>query len=170
MSTQSFIGIELKDGTIKSIYCHSDGYLEGVGMTLFEHFQDSRKIKKMIKLGGLSSLGAHVEIPQGQEHSFEKRLNNVCCFYTRDRGEPLSIMKYDDLQDYLENSDNGYDYLYKTQEKAWFMLNQDKKLILLQDALLTNESTFNKTMTLVEKNTLEQSIKKTSKKHKKLKI
>lgn len=170
MSTQSFIGIELKDGTIKSIYCHSDGYLEGVGMTLFEHFQDSKKIKKMIKLGGLSSLGAEVEIPQGKKHNFENRLENVCCFYTRDRGETLSITTYHNYQDYLYHSEGGYDYLYKVQEKAWFMLNRDKKLILLQEALLTNESTFNKTMSLVEKVQLENNITTVSHKSKKIKV
>ena len=34
MSTRSRIGLKLEDGTVKSVYCHSDGYPDGVGKYL----------------------------------------------------------------------------------------------------------------------------------------
>ena len=39
MSTRCRIGIENKNGTITSIYCHHDGYLEGVGEILVNHYK-----------------------------------------------------------------------------------------------------------------------------------
>lgn len=54
MSTRSRIGIVQDDDTVLSVYCHSDGYLEGphgVGWNLFTHFKDRAKTLAMIKLG-----------------------------------------------------------------------------------------------------------------------
>ena len=58
MSTRSRIGCTQCDGTIKSVYCHSDGYLDGVGKTLLESYCDPTKIDALIALGDLSSLGS----------------------------------------------------------------------------------------------------------------
>lgn len=57
MSTRCYIGIENKDKTIDYIYCHHDGYIDGVGKVLLENYQDESKIRKLIKLGGIDSLG-----------------------------------------------------------------------------------------------------------------
>ena len=38
MSTRSYIGIELPDWKVKSIYVHSDGYISGVGKTLVDNY------------------------------------------------------------------------------------------------------------------------------------
>ena len=38
MSTRSSIGIKYKDGTIKDIYCHYDGYLEYNGQMLYYYY------------------------------------------------------------------------------------------------------------------------------------
>jgi hypothetical protein len=34
MSTRSRIAVEVEDGKVLSVYCHSDGYLDGVGKAL----------------------------------------------------------------------------------------------------------------------------------------
>lgn len=48
MSTRCFIGIQNKDKTITSIYCHHDGYIQGgVGEILFNHYKDEDKIRKL---------------------------------------------------------------------------------------------------------------------------
>lgn len=57
MSTRCRIGIVQKDGTIKSIYCHYDGYPEGVGATLQKYYNTRKKVEKLMKLGDISSLG-----------------------------------------------------------------------------------------------------------------
>lgn len=90
MSTHSTIAIELADGTVKQIYCHSDGYLAYNGRVLFEHYSDPAKVEQLINLGDLSMLGIVI----GQKINFNDRLayNEVnqatqCRAYGRDRGE-----------------------------------------------------------------------------------
>ena len=38
MSTPSFIGVLCKEGIIKFVYCHSDGYPSYLGKMLLEHY------------------------------------------------------------------------------------------------------------------------------------
>jgi hypothetical protein len=45
MSTRSMIGIQQEDGKIEAIYCHYDGYPEGVGQTLADHYQTTDKVE-----------------------------------------------------------------------------------------------------------------------------
>lgn len=61
MSTRSMIGKMNEDGTVEAIYCHFDGYLDGVGATLFEAYQDQKKIDQLIYKGDVSSLGASID-------------------------------------------------------------------------------------------------------------
>ena len=49
MSTRSTIAIELADGTVKQVYCHSDGYLSYNGRILFEHYSDPAKLEELIE-------------------------------------------------------------------------------------------------------------------------
>lgn len=70
MATRSRIGIENEDGTIRSIYCHWDGNLNGE--ILKNHYTDRNKINELLDLGDISMLG--------------KELNEVVA-YSRDRGE-----------------------------------------------------------------------------------
>ena len=55
MGTRSRIGIELKDHSVVSVYCHWDGYPEGNGRTLVKHYQDREAVKAMIDGGSMSS-------------------------------------------------------------------------------------------------------------------
>ena len=47
MSTNCIIAYEKKDKSIEGIRCHWDGYPEGVGQTLLNHYDDE-KTKKLI--------------------------------------------------------------------------------------------------------------------------
>lgn len=58
MATRSLIGIEHEDGSISSIYCHWDGYPEGVGATLVKHYLKQEQVEALVKAGDRSSLGA----------------------------------------------------------------------------------------------------------------
>ena len=44
MSTRSRIGMINPDGSVSSIYCHFDGYPEGVGKTLHDNWNDINDI------------------------------------------------------------------------------------------------------------------------------
>jgi len=87
MSTRSNIGILNTDGTIDFIYCHFDGYVEGVGAILHEHYLDESKVRELIALGDISSLDVRVQ-PRGKGHSFSDREAGTTTAYGRDRGEP----------------------------------------------------------------------------------
>lgn len=60
MATRSFIFFAEKEPTldlnVKGIYCHYDGYLEGVGNRLKRDYDSDKKVRKLIALGGIRSL------------------------------------------------------------------------------------------------------------------
>ncbi len=60
MATRSLIGIENNDGTITHIYCHFDGYVEGVGKVLLQHYRTEDRIREMLSHGDRSSLSEDV--------------------------------------------------------------------------------------------------------------
>lgn len=125
MSTRSVIAATLKDGTVAAVYCHSDGYLDGVGKTLHEHWQDTREIAKLIGLGNLSCLGETV----GKRHSFEKKYNSktgeiYTTAYARDRGDSqndnmatIFRSKSDLSRRVLEKFDCDWVYLFDKDEE-----------------------------------------------------
>ena len=143
MSTRSLIAVEdMETGIVRSIYCHFDGYLEGVGKTLCEHWNDPLSVKELINLGDLSQLGQEI----GEKHAFDyhqefydkhkrpdqtfgtdheamqadpefQRLRARCLAYGRDRGEtgvdPTSHANEDAYFEYGKESWAEYLYLYR---------------------------------------------------------
>jgi hypothetical protein len=84
MATRSTIGILNGDNSVTSIYCHWDGYPEGVGATLREHYTATETITNLMALGDLSALGDTI----GTQKKFTTAaLNAECLAYGRDRGE-----------------------------------------------------------------------------------
>lgn len=92
MSTRCYIcemtGTE-DNPAFRGIYCHHDGYPEGVGKTLALYYGSKDRVDALMALGDLSSLGPEI----GERHDFDS-LDNVygrqsrwCLAYGRDRGE-----------------------------------------------------------------------------------
>jgi len=109
MSTRSRIAIENQDGTVDSIYCHFDGYLSGVGKTLFNHY-DKEKLEKLIELGDISSLG-------------ESTINTVA--YCRDRGEDLHFKTFKDVEELFKNGFNSAEeYVYYLTKSGIWLVNK----------------------------------------------
>jgi hypothetical protein len=99
MATRSLIGIKLGD-YIKTIYCHWDGYPEGVGQTLVDHYSTPAAITELMELGDVSSLGTSIA---------------KCTAYHRDRKEPYGMVEARDVDpNELVNvgCDYGVDYVY----------------------------------------------------------
>lgn len=125
MGTRSNIGI-LENRRVKYIYCHYDGYIDGVGRTLIEHYTDVEKIRSLIELGDISVLGERVN-PIG-EHSFEKREEGTTVFYHRDRGESWEYTK--PREQFLSDLKRGYKqegycdieytYIYDVFDETWY--------------------------------------------------
>jgi len=115
MATRSRIGIQNQDGSVSSIYCHFDGYPEGVGAMLEEHYSNRQKLNMLINLGDISVLGEQVSTMD--EHSFDNRKEGVTVAYHRDRGEELRPARVDSSLEKFHVSES-YGYVY-TLEGKW---------------------------------------------------
>ena len=120
MATRSRIGMEMPNGEVKSIYCHWDGYPEGVGATLQEHYTNPEKVEALIALGDISVLQPLVEpdVP-GVEHSFANPAPCVTVAYHRDRGEKILAPSIDpDVRNFAKSFYEQYAYVF-TQQGEW---------------------------------------------------
>ena len=106
MATRSTIAIELEDGTVKQIYSHWDGYVQGVGYTLLRHYNTPALVAELMSMGDLSSLDSSLE---------------TTVFYERDRGETgVAARRYADFDSYFrEGERESYNYIMR--EGVWYV-------------------------------------------------
>ena len=126
ISTRSRIGYISKNGNVKSIYCHFDGYPDGVGKTLYNYYKDLNKIKELISLGSISSLAKNVQPNSNLPHSFDgERQEDVTVAYHRDRGEgwkhtkPITHKSIDAFEKCFIGTNMEYAYLFDERIKQW---------------------------------------------------
>ena len=106
MSTRCRIAIQHDNGSYESVYCHFDGYDNGVGSTLREFYNSEEQVKALIALGDLSF------ISQEQQ-----------CAYHRDRGDawdktkPQTSCSFESLFRLADQTGAGY--LYVFENSAW---------------------------------------------------
>jgi hypothetical protein len=125
MATRSRIGMELENGTIKSIYCHWDGYPSHNGRILLDHYQDVEKVKALIELGDISSLNK--EVSTDAPHSFDKPCDGVTVAYHRDRGEPFNSRTDVSLDAFRISDFEQYGYVF-TKEGKWVVAGSGRDL------------------------------------------
>jgi hypothetical protein len=102
MATRSRIAVEIEGGKVLSVYCHNDGYLEGVGealINLFPNGTDPKEVKEYIKEGDRSTA----------ELSYKEW-----------RDEDCPPQKHDSVPDFFDGDIEEYGYLY-TQEGEWLV-------------------------------------------------
>ena len=119
MATRSFIARKTSNG-YEGCYCHWDGYPEGVGKTLAEHYQDEGKLTYLLSFGDISSLGSNI----GWQHDFDQRDDfGSTTFYGRDRGETgsgIQTKHYRKLQSLLKAAANmGCEFVYLYDAGRW---------------------------------------------------
>ena len=115
MGTRSTIAIENADGTVTGIYCHWDGYLSHNGKILAENYADEGKVRELIALGDISSLGAEI----GTAHDFDAAPRGECNAYGRDRGErDVAARTCHNWRQFISENCQEYDYLF-TPGKGW---------------------------------------------------
>ena len=88
MGTRSTISMRNADYTVTSIYCHWDGYIRHHGPILLNHYNTLAKVKALIGLRSLSTLGHII----GEKHHFDERFTTdikPCTSHYRDRGERI---------------------------------------------------------------------------------
>ena len=132
MATRSTIALEYADGTVDKIYCHWDGYLEHNGAILRDNYQDPFKVRELMDLGDVSSLGPNI----GDKHEFDSPYTygtpeyeawadakrGICTFYGRDRGETgTGAQRFKDYADYRANSQfEEYNYILRN-DGNWYV-------------------------------------------------
>lgn len=135
MATRSTIAVEYSDGTIEQIYCHWDGYLDYNGKLLEEYWKDTDKIKSLMALGDLVSLGKVL----GEKHNpsnpyrynsqeyfeYHSKYNDYCKFFGRDKEEEgVSSKNYNSFKEYIDNIyGEEYNYILRTinDNLVWYV-------------------------------------------------
>jgi hypothetical protein len=131
MATRSTIALEYADGTVDQVYCHWDGYLDGVGKTLLNHYTDPFKVRELMDLGDISSLGEVIgekhpsgpfDLPGMSSKSYEDQFGHMTTFYGRDRGEEGSTARrFVSFDDYVENHQyEEFEYILRP-DGVWYV-------------------------------------------------
>jgi hypothetical protein len=102
MATRSRIGIELKNGSILSVYHHWDGYPEWLGRILRTHYNTKEKAAELIDGGDMSVCWSEDKKPE----------------YYSMRGDICPPRLDDDLCEYLL-PDNSEEYAYVFRNGEW---------------------------------------------------
>ena len=125
-STRARIGIEDPSGKIISTYIHNDGEPTGAGKILKSSYKNPAKIKQLLALGDISSLGRDI----GSKHDFVNPPKGEVNAYGRDRGESnIKAKKSSSRGDYESltyNTDGNYAYLYSMKDKKWHYFDRSK--------------------------------------------
>lgn len=113
MSTNSTIAVQKLDGTVQSVYCHWDGYIDGVGKTLINYYNSQRLAELVVSGGDISYLRKEFSPSTSTVHNFDNPQKDVTVLYHRDRGEKFSIGNYWDVKMFkLSNTKQEYNYLW----------------------------------------------------------
>ena len=136
MSTRCRIGIQNKNGTITSIYCHFDGYIDWVGKILVDNYKDEGKVKQLMSLGDISSLGTEpIANPRAWEmptptfnKSWDEQWKEInpedrCNTYAS-RGDDCPAETSKNATEYRQLSrDCNGEYTYLFKDNIWYVLN-----------------------------------------------
>jgi len=138
MGTRSTIAIENLSGTFEAIYCHFDGYLEHNGKILSDHYTDTAKVRALIALGDISSLGEEVAAGPNEIHSFEHPAPGVTVAYGRCRGDQYREARVYHSFPVLQMQDSQeYTYVYSELNRVWSVARSDNRSCrLLSDIFL----------------------------------
>ena len=110
MATRSRIGIELKNGSVLSVYHHWDGYPEWLGRILTTHYNTRAKAAELIDGGDMSVCWNDNNEPE----------------YYSARGENCPPRHDADLNEYLCDSEE-YSYIF-TKQGVWVCYANDYRI------------------------------------------
>jgi hypothetical protein len=103
MATRSTIAMSVSEG-IRAVYCHWDGYQEGVGQALKDHWTTPEALISLLDNGDLSSLGASL---------------SETVFY-QDRGEDTPARMFNYRDEWIEWAKQcGCEYAYLYEDNVW---------------------------------------------------
>lgn len=113
MATRSRIGVQLKDGSVLSVYSHWDGYPEWNGKKLKEHFNSYEQAAELIDGGDISSLWT--------DKDWEQKEMKSRTLYYAERGETDTEPNLDNsFQAFISGvNDSWADYAYLFADGEW---------------------------------------------------
>jgi len=94
------IALANQDGTVRAVYCHSDGYPEYNGRLLNEYWTEAVDVSELIDQGDMSSLGATL---------------STCKFYAQTGDEDSAYImasEFNSYADFLTSISNDIEYVY----------------------------------------------------------
>ena len=138
MSTRSLIGLMSPSGKVRYIYCHFDGYIEGVGKTLLQHWSNPNKVEALIALGDISVLGEEI----GEKHDFDWMLDasltpaeiavdprsKGVLSYGRDRGGEIEVNETEPEDFWAGGNYGGIEFAYLLQPDGRWEVYADEEL------------------------------------------
>ena len=111
MGTRCDIIVEHTNGKWKRIYCHWDGYIEGVGAMLLEYYNTQERAEEVVVFGDMSSLRENCNKPIG--HTFDNPVKGYTIYYGRDRNEVKTLGKIGEtLSEVWPESDTWTEFTY----------------------------------------------------------
>ena len=131
MGTRSHIGLVDENKNVKFIYCHWDGYPNYNGLLLNKFYKDENKIKDLLAMGDISSLGANtiakeVWVTMSQEEQGEHN----------EEGFRIHTLSYDNWRDEVcparqctleefvkQDGDSWIAYKYYFEDGVWHCIN-----------------------------------------------
>ena len=143
MSTRCYIAKQVDFDKYRAIYCHSDGYPEGVGQTLLNYYSYPEKIDQLLELGDISILDKWIEPDPDKPHAFGysevdgryvvNRQDGVTLAYGRDRGETDTKAQIWTLEE-LDAGCVAYVYVFADGVWKYFKRLKDGMLPLMNDS------------------------------------
>ena len=122
MGTHCQIGyFDQTTGKVFASYCHYDGYIDGVGVTLVNHYNTHTDAIAVATSGYFSSLKTNLS-------------DSLAASVHKD----VPVTKYTSVVDYLKDGHNdcGADYLYLWDGSAWFVAPRDEALFTDVETML----------------------------------
>ena len=119
MATRCYIAHKTP-GDYQAVYAHWDGYPKHNGRILFEHYSNSRKLRRLMSKGDISTLTPIV----GRKHKFDNSGKvRSTTFYGRDRGEKgIETKSWTTIDQVLKAADHcGTEYVYLYDRGKWYV-------------------------------------------------
>lgn len=126
MATRSRIGIELKNGSVLSVYHHWDGYPEWLGRILKTHYNTRQLAAELIDGGDMSCCWTNERWETSEKEYFATRGQTELYGpnYYSYRGDDCPPRHDKDLNEYLCNGEE-YAYLFTNGEWVCYDLHGD---------------------------------------------
>ena len=121
MATRARLSLELKNGSIVSVYHHWDGYPEWLGRILQTHYNTREKVAELIDGGDMSCCWTDEKF-RNADGIVENKAEYGPQYYS-ERGEDCPPRFDKNLKEYLSDGEE-YAYVFRNGEWVCYNMNQ----------------------------------------------